>query len=148
MPLQRKITAIKLVQRIKQHEIDGLAAKLATIRVRQATLHDEIDNLMRLRDREGHATTPEAAPYLAGFLRAIKARCDFLTEQLAELDHDAADIELQLYSAFIELKANDSALSQAEKEVRLGHERAETAATEEVARIMYLRRRRKAGIAH
>ncbi|PCH66590.1 MAG: hypothetical protein COC12_12810, partial [Rhodobacteraceae bacterium] len=64
MSLERRITAIKLVQRIKQYEIDGHAAKLAVIRARQADLQGEIKNLAQMRDREGHASTLESAPYL------------------------------------------------------------------------------------
>ncbi len=145
MSLDRRITAIRLVQRIKQHEIYGYAAQLASIRARQTALHEETENLIRMRDREGHADTPEAALYLAGFLRAIRARNDFLNEQLAELDRDATGIETRLLTAFTESKANESALSRAEAEVTLERERAEIATAEEIARNMYLRKRREAG---
>lgn len=145
MSLERRITAIKLVQRIKQYEIDGHAAKLAVIRARQADLQAELKNLTQMRDREGHASTLEAAPYLASFLRAIKSRSSYLTGQLAELDRESADMELQLQTAFAESKANESALNRAEEEVKLERERAEIAASEEIARSMYLRRRRKVG---
>jgi hypothetical protein len=143
MSLERRITAIKLVQRIKQHEIDGFAANLAAIRAQQADLQNELRNLIQMRDREGHASTIEAAPYLASFLRSVKSRSIYLDEQLAELDREATDIELQLQTAFAESKANEAALSKAEDEVKLERERMEIAASEEIARNMYLRRRRK-----
>lgn len=135
-----------LVQRIKQHEIDGYAANLANIRTRQTAIHDELENLIQLRDREGHVSTPEAAPYLAGFLRAIKARSSWLAEQLAELDREATDVEQLLHAAFTEVHANESVLSRAEEEVKLERERAEIATAEEIARSMYLHRRRKVGL--
>ncbi len=142
MPARRRISALRLIQRIKQHEIDGYAARMTAIRAQQATLQDELKALQDKVEAEGHATTPEAAPYLAGFLRAVEARRSYLRERLEELDRKAAEIEAQLLGSYREAKTNDAALDTSLEQQRQHDDRREQAETEEIARNVYLRRQR------
>ncbi|TDK50228.1 hypothetical protein [Antarcticimicrobium luteum] len=141
MPARRRISALRLIQRIKQHEIDGYAARMTAIRAEQANLHEEIKALQARVESEGHITSPEAAPYLAGFLRAVEARRALLTGQLAALDEKAAGIEAQLMGSYREAKTNDAALDQSLEQLQKHEDRREAAETEEIARNVYLRNR-------
>lgn len=142
MPARRRISALRLIQRIKQHEIDGYAARMTAIRAEQATLQEELKALQARAETEGHVTSPEAAPYLAGFLRAVEARRALLTEQLEELDRKAAEIEAQLLGTYREAKTNDAALDSSLDQQRRHEDRQEQSETEEIARNVYLRQRR------
>ncbi len=142
MPAQRRISALKLIQRIKQHEIDGYAARMTAIRAEQAALHQELEALQVRVETEGHVTSPEVAPYLAGFLRAVEARRTLLNDQLAALDKKAAGLEAQLLGSYREAKTNEAALDSSLDQQRQHETRQETAETEEIARNVYLRQRR------
>lgn len=142
MPARRRISALKVIQRIKQHEIDGYAARMTAIRAEQAALQEELAALQTRAEAEGHVTSPEAAPYLAGFLRAVEARRALLNEQLDALNEKAAEIEAQLLGTYREAKTNDAALDRSLDDQRRHEERQAAAETEEIARNVYLRHRR------
>lgn len=142
MAVDRRISALQLIQRIKQHEIDSFAARMTLIRNEQAALQNELRDLQARLEDEAHISSPEDAPYLAGFLRAVEARRAFLSEQLAELDRQAETIERELLGIYKEAKANDAVLDRSLEEKRKQDERREIAATEEIARNLYLRNRR------
>jgi len=143
MPARRRISALKLIQRIKQHEIDGYAARMTAIRSEQAALQDELKALQARAESEGRVTSPEAAPYLAGFLRAVEARRALLTEKLDALQARAAEIEAQLLGSYREAKTNDAVLDSSLRQQRQHEERQEQTETEEIARNVYLRQRRE-----
>lgn len=140
--MDRRISALQLIQRIKQHEIDSYAARMNVIRSEQATLQAELEELQARLDREAHISSPEGAPYLAGFLRAIETRRAYLSAQLEELEHQAAEIEAQLMGTFTEARANDVVLEGSLREKRKQEDRQEFAAAEEIARNLFLRKRR------
>ncbi|GAA6199899.1 hypothetical protein [Aquicoccus sp. SU-CL01552] len=141
MPTRRRISALRLIQKIKQHEIDGYAARMTSIRAEQAALQEELAALQTRAEQEGHVTSPEGAPYLAGFLRAVEARRVFLTGKLDALQQKAAQIEAQLLGSYREAKTNDAALDTSLEQQRQHETRQEMAETEEIARNVYLRRR-------
>lgn len=141
MPERRRIAALELIQRIRQHEIDGHAARMNAIRGEQGRLHEQVEELDARVAAEGRVIDPETAPYLAGFLRAARARRGFLTDRIAELDRQAAEIEDELLSAFRDAKVNEAVLDRAQDAQRQHLDRKEAAASEEVARNVYLRRR-------
>ncbi|MDF1716275.1 MAG: hypothetical protein P1U75_06330 [Antarcticimicrobium sp.] len=141
MSVQRRISALKLIQRIKQHEIDGYAARMTAIRSEQAALQDELAALQARAEKEGHVASPESAPYLASFLRAVEARRAFLNGKLDALQTRAEEIEAQLLGVYREAKTNDAALDTSLAQQRQHENRQELAETEEIARNVYLRRR-------
>ena len=142
MPARRRISALRLIQRIKQYEIDGFAARMTAIRAEQAELQQELQALQARVETEGHVSSPEAAPYLAGFLRAVEARRGFLNDQLQQLDAKAAEIEAQLLGSYRAAKTNEAVLDSSLEQQRQHEDRQETAETEEIARNVYLRQRK------
>ncbi|MDK3016738.1 hypothetical protein [Pseudodonghicola flavimaris] len=143
MPHRRRIAALQLIQRIRQHEIDGHAARMAVVRDEQTRLQAEIAALDTQVDAEGRVTTPETAAYLASFLRAAGARRAHLQTQLSKADRKAAALEHQLMEAFRDAKVNDTVLDQAQDRQQDHHDRQDRAATEEIARTVFLRTRRR-----
>jgi len=142
MPARRRISALRLIQRIKQYEIDGYAARMNAIRAEQAEVQQELSALQTRVETEGHVASPEAAPYLAGFLRAVEARRGFLNEKLQQLDARAAEIEAQLLGSYRAAKTNEAVLDSSLEQQRQHENRLESAETEEIARNVYLRQRR------
>lgn len=143
MPARRRISALRLIQRIKQYEIDGFAARMAVIRSEQADIQAELRRLQGLIETDGHVTSPETAPYLAGFLRAVEARRGFLNERLKTLEAKAAEIEAQLLGTYREAKTNEAVLDNSLEQQRQHDDRQQLAETEEIARNVYLRQRRR-----
>lgn len=142
MDRTRRIQALQVLQRIKEHELDGHAAKMGLIRSHQAQVQSEIDKLDERLATEAHISSPEAAPFLAGFLKAIQTRRAFLEKEMARLDNDAAQIEDQLFDTYTEARSNEAVLDKTLIEKRREEDLAETASLEEVARNRYMRQMR------
>ncbi|GAA6209922.1 hypothetical protein NBRC116601_32150 [Cognatishimia sp. WU-CL00825] len=139
MDRNRRIEALSVIQRIKEHELDGHAAQMGQIRVQQAQLQTEMSDLQHRVDTEAHINTPEAAPFLAGFLQAIETRRAFLQQELQKLDEKAALIEGRLFETYTEARTNEAVLDKSLLEKRKEADLAETTSLEEVARNRYLR---------
>ncbi|MGH1466603.1 MAG: hypothetical protein ACRBBQ_14720 [Cognatishimia sp.] len=139
MDRNRRIEALTVIQRIKEHELDGHAAQMGQIRAQQATLQSELSDLQQRVETEAHITSPESAPFLAGFLQAIETRRAYLQQELAKLDEKAALIEGRLYETYTEARTNEAVLDKSLLEKRKEADHAETASLEEVARNRYLR---------
>ncbi|MGE4325697.1 MAG: hypothetical protein AB7E21_06240 [Pseudodonghicola sp.] len=143
MPERRRIAALKLIQRIRQHEIDGHAARMTALRAEQARVQAQIETLDTQVNREGRVTIPETAGYLASFLRAARTRRARLEAELRRLDTQAEAIEAELLESFRDAKVNDTVLDRARDGQKAHEDRQEAAATEEVARNVYLRQSRE-----
>ncbi len=135
----RRIQALTVIQRIKEHELDTHAAQMGQIRSHQAQLQTELDKLQHQVDNEAHITSPEAAPFLAGFLKAVETRRAFIQTEMQKLDEKAALIEGQLFETYTEARTNNAVLDKSLLEKRREENLAETASLEEIARNRYLK---------
>lgn len=142
MDRARRIESLQVLQRVKEHELDTHAAQMGQIRAHQAQIQSELDKLEERIATEAHITTPESAPFLAGFLKAIEARRGFLQIEMDRLDKEAAQIEGRLFETYTEARSNEAVLDKTLIEKRRDEDMAETAALEEVARNRYLRQMR------
>lgn len=142
MDRRRRIESLQVLQRIKEHDLDTQAAKMGEIRSHQATIQAELDKLEERIATEAHITTPESAPFLAGFLKAIETRRAFLQMEMDRLDKEAARIEGRLFETYTEVRSNEAVLDKTLVEQRREEEFAETVALEEVARNRYLKQMR------
>ena len=115
---------------------------MGEIRSHQATIQAELDKLEARIATEAHITTPESAPFLAGFLKAIETRRAFLQMEMDRLDKEAARIEGRLFETYTEVRSNEAVLDKTLVEQRREEEFAETVALEEVARNRYLKQMR------
>lgn len=142
MDRSRRIESLQVLQRIKEHELDTHAAQMGQIRAHQAQVQAELDKLDERIATEAHITTPESAPFLAGFLKAIETRRGFLQMEMDRLNQEAAQIEGRLFETYTEARSNEAVLDKNLLEKRREDELAETATLEEVARNRYLRQMR------
>ncbi|WP_370228533.1 hypothetical protein [Cognatishimia sp.] len=139
MDRSRRIKALKTLQRIKEHELDEQAAKMGVIRAAQGNLQRERDDLDHRLETETQITTPEAAPFLAGFLHAVQRRREFIDGEMVKLDEKAALIEGRLFETYTEVRTNENVLDKSLFEKRREEDLAESSALEEVARNRYMR---------
>ena len=139
MDRARRIKALQTLQRIKEHELDEQAAKMGVIRAEQGKLQQELDALAHRLETETEITTPEAAPFLAGFLHAVQQRRDVIDGEMVKLDEKAAQIEGRLFETYTEVRTNESVLDKSLYEKRRKEDLEESHALEEVARNRYLR---------
>lgn len=142
MDRARRIESLQVLQRVKEHELDTHAAQMGQIRAHQAQIQAELDKLDDRIANEAHITSPESAPFLAGFLKAIETRRAFLQKEMEKLDKEAALIEGQLFETYTEARSNEAVLDKNLFEKRREEDMAETASLEEVARNRYLRQMR------
>ena len=139
MDRARRIKALQTLQRIKEHELDEQAAKMGVIRAEQGKLQQELDALAHRLETETEITTPEAAPFLAGFLHAVQQRRDVIDGEMVKLDEKAAQIEGRLFETYTEVRTNENVLDKSLYEKRRKEDLEESHALEEVARNRYLR---------
>ena len=139
MDRARRIKALQTLQRIKEHELDEQAAKMGVIRAEQGKLQQELDALAHRLETETEITTPEAAPFLAGFLHAVQQRRDVIDGEMVKLDEKAAQIEGRLFETYTAVRTNESVLDKSLYEKRRKEDLEESHALEEVARNRYLR---------
>ena len=142
MDRARRIESLQVLQRVKEHELDTHAAQMGQIRAHQAQIQTELDKLDDRITNEAHITSPESAPFLAGFLKAIETRRAFLQKEMEKLDKEAALIEGRLFETYTEARSNEAVLDKNLFEKRREEDMAETASLEEVARNRYLRQMR------
>lgn len=139
MDRARRIKALQTLQRIKEHELDEQAAKMGVIRAEQGKLQQELDALAHRLETETEITTPEAAPFLAGFLHAVQQSRDVIDGEMVKLDEKAAQIEGRLFETYTEVRTNENVLDKSLYEKRRKEDLEESHALEEVARNRYLR---------
>ena len=128
-----RIHTLELVGRLRQRALEAQAgelrtlwARLAEIDAARAALHDA------LRAGPG-ASSLEAAPYLPGYLRAMRSEEAKLLEERAALEERIRQAEAALRQRFREAKANDLLLGNARVGQRAAQDRAEAAELDEIA---------------
>ncbi|MCI5097432.1 MAG: flagellar FliJ family protein [Rhodobacteraceae bacterium] len=139
MAADRRISALEVLQRLKQQTIDGISVQLKEIRLEQTGIHREMEELQDRAEQESRVTSPEALPFLADFLRALDQRKEILKARLKELDHKAEELEDQLVDAFAEVKKGEVVLDLARQKIQLKERRRETDESAEIAQNIFLR---------
>jgi flagellar export protein FliJ len=139
MAADRRISALEVLQRLKQQNIDGISVQLKEIRLEQTGIHRELEELQDRAEEESRVTSPEALPFLADFLRALDQRKEILKARLKELDHKAEELEDQLVDAFAEVKKGEVVLDLARQKIQLNERRRETDESAEIAQNIFLR---------
>jgi flagellar biosynthesis chaperone FliJ len=137
----KRLKAFQVILRARQHEIDALSAELAAIRARQAEITGHIETLDRRRDEEGHAQTLEAAPFVAGFLKAIAVEQVGLGEQLSALDEIGSKLEQEVRERFIDMRSWQTSCDRLEAAQNYDDRRKESAQMDEVARATFTHHR-------
>ena len=138
----RKLKAFQVTLHAYQHEIDLISVDLSKIRSEQAALQNRIAALDHRRDTEGFANTPEAQPFVAGFLQAVASVRANLVQQLSLLDKAAEEHEEKLRAKFIEHRSWKVSCDRLQTRIDAEARRKDDAEMEEVARAMFMHAQR------
>jgi hypothetical protein len=136
----KRIAALQFIQKAHQYEIDRLGNSLGILRNEMAILQAKLDGLQAGLDQETHSVSTEAAPYLAGYLRAVKQQQGFYRLQMAALLAQCNTVETELFERFCRAKTDESPLKKALSENRLDRAQKETQLNDEVGVTAYHRR--------
>lgn len=104
MSNNRRLSALEVIIKAKQREIDLLGGELATLRAQQSLFLAAINKLDKRRDTESYTPSLEAQPFVVTFLQALAAERAIAERKLSELEKASAALEEQVRDRFIELQ--------------------------------------------
>ena len=140
---RRRLSSLQLIQKISEQKLDVIAKDLAELRAEQDAIQGALAELDRKADQGVTFDTPDALPFLAGFLKEIDKRKAYLTNRLSEVESKALDVEEKLRDGFGEAKTNEIVVNLAREKIRQHDIQAEHAALDEVAKNMFLHQTRR-----
>lgn len=141
MPPRNRLAALKLIGRIKQHELESIGAELSALRAAQSDLDRQSADLSQRAATEASQSTADTRPYLPGYLKSVDVKQRGLEEERAKIEEQAALTEARLFTAFRETKTNETVLDRAVKEQSQEEARAEIAALDDAGRNLFLLKR-------
>ena len=144
MPGRDRVAALKLLERLRRHEVEVTGAKLAALRSEQAALETQRTALAATAAQEASDTTVETRPYLPGYLTSVDSQQRQWAEEQDRLDQVAAEHEASLLKSFEASKTIEIVLGRAKQEIKQDADRAEAAALDEAGRTMFLAARKAA----
>ncbi|MFT6676396.1 MAG: hypothetical protein ACJAVM_002600 [Sulfitobacter sp.] len=136
-----RLSALKLIGRIKQHELESIGAELSALRNAQTDLERQSSDLSQQAADEASHSTSDTRPYLPAFLKSVDIKQQALTKESEALEDQARMAEAQLFAAFRETKTNEAVLGKVAKELALDQFRAETNILDDAGRTLYLQNR-------
>lgn len=145
MPGKDRVAALKLLERLRRHEVEVTGARLAALRSEQATLEAQSASLAATAAQEATSTTTDTRPYLPGYLTSVDSQQRQWAEEQDRLDQMAAEQEVALMKSFEASKTIEIVLGRALREIKQDEDRAEAAALDEAGRTMFLAARKAAG---
>jgi len=141
MPPRNRLAALKLIGRIKQHELESIGAELSALRAAQSDLDRQSADLSQRAATEASQSTADTRPYLPGYLKSVDVKQRGLEEERAKIEEQAALTEARLFTAFRETKTNETVLDRAVKEQSQEEARTEIAALDDAGRNLFLLKR-------
>lgn len=132
-----RLSALKLMDRIKQHELETIGAELANLRAVQKSLDDESAALKDTAVTEARESTEHTRQFLPAYLKSVETRQNRLAEQRRVTEEDAAQAEDMLLSAFKETKTTEQVLKRVEKEIALDVSRSSAVEMDDATRSLY-----------
>ena len=139
---RRQIAALKLINTIRQHELDAIGAQLSGLRAQQTSLTEQSAALTQRAIAEQTGSTLETQAYLPAYLssvdrqqRGLAAEGDALSGQIDSLEH-------ALFAQFRALKTTQTVLSKAQTEAKADADRTEQAALDDASRALFALQRR------
>lgn len=145
MPGKGRVAALKLLERLRRHEVEVNGAKLAALRSEQGTLDAQSAALTAIAAQEASNTTIDTRPYLPGYLTSVDSQQRQWAEEQDRLEQLAAEQEASLLKSFEASKTVEIVLGRALEEIKQDNDRAEAAALDEAGRSMFLAARKAAG---
>jgi len=128
--------------RLKRFRVDEMKRRIAAIDAMKADLERKLadldDNVAREKQRAGDSDIGRLA--FPSFLRSIEARRENLRTTLKEIEREYAAAQLDLSSAFQDLKALEVATEQQAKRLVEMQTRRQQARLDEMALVRHLRK--------
>jgi flagellar FliJ protein len=128
--------------RLKRFRVDEMKRRIAAIDAMRADLERKLtdldDNVAREKQRAGDSDIGRLA--FPSFLRSIDARRENLRHTLKEIEREHASAQLDLNSAFQDLKALEFAAEQQAKRLAEIEARRAQARLDEMALVRHLRK--------
>lgn len=128
-----RLQTLELVGRLRQRALEAQATEVRRLSARIAEIDAARAKLRAALRGGGAPQSVEAAPYLPGYLRAMRAEEAKLLEERATLVAALAEAEAALLARFREAKANDRLLAGVQEALSTAAARAEAAELDEIA---------------
>ena len=142
MALRDRIAALKLINRIKQHEMETLGAALAGLRDAEKELEDQSARLRKDALSEATQSTEDTRSFLPAYLKSVETRQFSLTDECAIIADKTVLAEEKLFQSFRESKTTEQVLGRVTNEFALEEARAVTAEMDDAGRALFLLKRK------
>ena len=139
---RRQIAALKLINTIRQHELDAIGAQLAGLRAQQTLLTEQSAALTQRAIAEQTGSTLETQAYLPAYLSSVDRQQRGLAAEGDALSGQIDTLEDALFAQFRALKTTQTVLSKAQTEAKSIADRAEQAALDDASRALFALQRR------
>jgi len=139
---RRQIAALKLINTIRQHELDAIGAQLAGLRAQQTSLTEQSAALTQRAIAEQTGSTLETQAYLPAYLSSVDRQQRGLAAEGDALSGQIDTLEDALFAQFRALKTTQTVLSKAQTEAKSDADRAEQAALDDASRALFALQRR------
>ncbi|SFP66127.1 hypothetical protein [Tranquillimonas alkanivorans] len=131
MSESRRIRALDVLERLRRHEMEVEARELGLLRGRIAEQARHRDTLKARLVDETHGLTLEGAPYLADFLRSMRAEIAAAEQEIAKLEQEAERYEDAVRERYAELHSVSAVLSSTRARAARDRDRREAQRMEE-----------------
>jgi len=138
MALRGRMAALKLIDRIKQHEMETIGVELAALREIEKALEDQSTQLRDDALREATQSTEDTRIFLPAYLASVETRQLGLANELANATKETARAEEELFKSFRESKTTEQVLGRVTRELALEEARATTAEMDDAGRALFL----------
>ncbi len=129
---RRRLRALDVLERMTRHEMRDEAQRLGQLRAEIAGIGQQVAELEQRMAREARVTSPESAPYVAGFIRALRREITAAETRRTELEREADSLDEVVREKFRQAKVFDHLATQNRQKAAAQRERAEAAARDEM----------------
>ena len=130
------LSALALINDIKQHELDMIGVELSALRAQQDDFARQRQTLSDSAARESAESTSDMRVYLHAYLSSVDRQRQGLLVESDKLSAQIEVLEEKLFDTFRESKTTRTVLARAQANVDLEAQRAEYAELDDVSRAM------------
>ena len=137
----RRIRALRLLERLKRHEIEADAQEMGRLRATANQIDRQRAQLMDDVESSAGAQDPGAMQYFGSYLRAVRAEVTRLDHDRAQLAPQLEAVETRVSNAFRHMKTYEVVRLATEARIKAESQRKEEAASAEQAVQAWWRKR-------
>ena len=128
---RRRLSAVTLLKRLKNYEMENEARALGELRLRMVELDRERQDLVDAIQFQTNTNDVDFTAYMRRFLPAAKEEILSLAEKIIQLEPRAAELEEEVSNKFREFKVFDTIHNSLNEQMRHEEQARETAEIEE-----------------